>query len=82
MTVQDITELSESEIIGVHRNLKPFRAKRMDWWEFSHLKQRTQLRPPYNLRCFRLDGAIAIAVSRGLGRDGEVPAEIAGRAAG
>jgi hypothetical protein len=46
MTVQDITELSESEIIGVHRNLKPFRAKRMDWREYPFLVQRTQLRPP------------------------------------
>lgn len=46
MTVQDITELSETEIIGVHRNLKPFRAKRMDWRQYPHLVQRTQLRPP------------------------------------
>jgi type IV secretory pathway TraG/TraD family ATPase VirD4 len=46
MTVQDITELSETEIIGVHRNLKPFRAKRMDWRQFPHLMERTKLSPP------------------------------------
>jgi type IV secretion system protein VirD4 len=46
MTVQDITELSETEIIGIHRNLKPFRAKRMDWREFPSLAARTKLPPP------------------------------------
>jgi type IV secretory pathway TraG/TraD family ATPase VirD4 len=46
MTVQDITELSESEIIGIHRNLKPFRAKRMDWRVFLHLVKRTKIPPP------------------------------------
>jgi hypothetical protein len=47
MTVQDITELSETEIVGIHRNLKPFRAKRMDWREFPHLVKRTKLPPPH-----------------------------------
>jgi hypothetical protein len=46
MTVQDITQLSETEIIGVHRNLKPFRAKRMDWREYPHHVQRTKIPPP------------------------------------
>jgi type IV secretory pathway TraG/TraD family ATPase VirD4 len=46
MTVQDITELSETEIIGIHRNLKPFRAKRMDWRDFPHLAARTKTAPP------------------------------------
>jgi type IV secretion system protein VirD4 len=46
MTVQDITELSETEIIGVHRNLKPFRAKRMDWRQNPHLVERTKMPPP------------------------------------
>jgi hypothetical protein len=46
MTVQDITELSETEIIGIHRNLKPFRAKRIDWREFPHLAARTKIEPP------------------------------------
>src|ERR1700720_4686521 len=46
MTVQDITELSETEIVGIHRNLKPFRAKRMDWRQFPHLAARTKIAPP------------------------------------
>ena len=46
MTVQDITQLAETELIGIHRNLKPFRATRMDWRLFPHLAQRTKLTPP------------------------------------
>jgi type IV secretion system protein VirD4 len=46
MTVQDITQLSETEIIGIHRNLKPFRARRMDWRDYPHLAARTKLLPP------------------------------------
>jgi type IV secretory pathway TraG/TraD family ATPase VirD4 len=46
MTVQDITELSETEIIGIHRNLKPFRAKRMDWRQFPNLATRTKIAAP------------------------------------
>jgi type IV secretory pathway TraG/TraD family ATPase VirD4 len=46
MTVQDITELAETEIIGIHRNLKPFRAKRMDWRDYPHLVARTKISPP------------------------------------
>jgi type IV secretory pathway TraG/TraD family ATPase VirD4 len=38
MTVQDITELTDTEIIGIHRNLTPFRAKRMDWRQFPTLE--------------------------------------------
>jgi type IV secretion system protein VirD4 len=46
MTVQDITELSETEIIGIHRNLKPFKATRMDWREYPHLVNRTKIPAP------------------------------------
>jgi type IV secretion system protein VirD4 len=46
MTVQDITELSEIQIIGIHRNLKPFRAQRMDWRDYPHLLARTKIPPP------------------------------------
>jgi hypothetical protein len=45
-TVQDISELDETGIIGVHRNFKPFRAKRMDWRAFPHLVQLTTKPPP------------------------------------
>ena len=46
MTVQDITQLEETEIVGIHRNLKPFRAKRMDWRDYPHLAARTRIPPP------------------------------------
>jgi type IV secretion system protein VirD4 len=46
MTVQDITELSETEIIGIHRNLKPFRPTRMDWREYPNLVNRTKIPAP------------------------------------
>jgi len=46
LTAQEITQLAETEIIGIHRNLKPFRATRMDWRQFPHLAQRTKLTPP------------------------------------
>jgi type IV secretory pathway TraG/TraD family ATPase VirD4 len=46
MTVQDISELSETDIIGTHRNLKPFRAKRMDWRQFPNLAIRTKIPSP------------------------------------
>jgi type IV secretion system protein VirD4 len=46
LTVQEITELSETAIIGIHRNLKPFRARRMDWRDYPHLAARTKLPPP------------------------------------
>ena len=37
MTVQDIAELADEEIIVLHRNRKPIRAKRMDWRDFPQL---------------------------------------------
>ena len=46
MTVQDITELAETEIIGLHRTLKPFRAKRLDWRQHPELAARTKIAPP------------------------------------
>ena len=46
MTVQDITELAEAEIIGLHRTLKPFRAKRLDWRQHPELAARTKIPPP------------------------------------
>ena len=37
MTVQDIAELADEEIIVLHCNRKPIRAKRMDWRDFPQL---------------------------------------------
>jgi type IV secretory pathway TraG/TraD family ATPase VirD4 len=41
MTVQDIAELDDDEIIVLHRNRKPIRAKRMDWRNFPELARLT-----------------------------------------
>ena len=46
MTPQEITELSENEILVVHRNLKPFRAKRMNWLNYPSLKRLGAIPPP------------------------------------
>jgi type IV secretory pathway TraG/TraD family ATPase VirD4 len=46
MTAQEITELADEDIIGIHRNLKPFKARRMGWRAFAHLRERKGLPPP------------------------------------
>jgi type IV secretory pathway TraG/TraD family ATPase VirD4 len=49
MTAQDIKQLKDEDIIGFHRLLPPFRAKRMDWRNFPPLYKNRQC-PPRNLR--------------------------------
>jgi type IV secretion system protein VirD4 len=46
MTAQAITQLADQEIIGFHRSLHPFRAKRMDWQAFPVLVRRRAIPPP------------------------------------
>jgi type IV secretory pathway TraG/TraD family ATPase VirD4 len=46
MTSQEIKQLKDEDIIGFHRLLPPFRAKRMDWRHFPALVQRQALPPP------------------------------------
>jgi type IV secretory pathway TraG/TraD family ATPase VirD4 len=46
MTAQEIKQLRDDEIIGFHRNLPPFRARRMDWRGFPLLIERRSLPPP------------------------------------
>jgi type IV secretion system protein VirD4 len=46
MTAQEIKQLKDEEIIGFHRLLPPFRAKRMDWRHFPMLTQRQQMPAP------------------------------------
>jgi type IV secretion system protein VirD4 len=46
LTAQDIKRLRDEDIIGFHRNLQPFRAKRMDWRRFPILAQRRDMPPP------------------------------------
>lgn len=46
MTAREISELSDTDIIGFHRRLPPFRAKRMDWRRFPEIARRRGLLPP------------------------------------
>jgi|RhiMetdeSRZDD1v2_1073273.scaffolds.fasta_scaffold47316_3 type IV secretion system protein VirD4 len=46
LTPRDINELDPEEIIGFFYNLKPFRARRMDWRNFPVLVKRRALPPP------------------------------------
>jgi type IV secretion system protein VirD4 len=45
MTAQDVAELSDEEIIILHRNRKPIRAKRMDFRNFPELGRLTTTPP-------------------------------------
>jgi type IV secretion system protein VirD4 len=46
MTAQEIKQMGDDEIIGFHRNLPPFKAKRMDWRGFPFLIERQAIPPP------------------------------------
>jgi hypothetical protein len=46
MTAQHIKQLKDEDIIGFHRLLPPFRAKRMDWRRFPALSERQAIPPP------------------------------------
>lgn len=46
MTAQDIRRLRDQDIIGFHRSLRPFLAKRMDWKEHPVLIERRKIAPP------------------------------------
>ncbi len=46
MTAQAIKQLGDTDIIGFHRNLPPFRAHRMDWRRFPLLVKRQRIPPP------------------------------------
>jgi len=46
LTSWEIQRLADEDIIGFHRALPPFRAKRMDWRNFPHLIRRTKIQPP------------------------------------
>src|SRR3712207_8580105 len=46
MTSQEIKQLKDDDILGFHRRLPPFRAKRMDWRRYPLLVQRKTMRPP------------------------------------
>jgi type IV secretory pathway TraG/TraD family ATPase VirD4 len=46
LTSQDIKQLKDEDIIGFHRRLPPFQAKRLDWRRFPQLVQRQAIAPP------------------------------------
>lgn len=46
MTAQEIKQLRDEEIIGFHRRLPAFKAKRMDWRHFPILTQRQHIPAP------------------------------------
>jgi len=46
MTAQEIKQLRDEEIIGFHRRLPAFKAKRMDWRRFPILAQRKRIPAP------------------------------------
>jgi type IV secretory pathway TraG/TraD family ATPase VirD4 len=45
MTAQEIKQMPDEQIIGFHRQLPPFKAKRVDWRQFPVLKERQMITP-------------------------------------
>jgi type IV secretion system protein VirD4 len=41
-----VSQMQDTDIIGFHRNLPPFKGKRLDWRDFPHLARRTQIKAP------------------------------------
>jgi hypothetical protein len=46
LTAQEIKQLGDEDVIGFHRRLPPFQARRMDWRHFGELKARQRLPVP------------------------------------
>jgi hypothetical protein len=46
ITAWDIQRMADDEIIGFHRDVPPFRAKRMNYLNFPELVRRSKLAPP------------------------------------
>jgi type IV secretion system protein VirD4 len=46
LTSQEIKQMKDEDIIGFHRLLPPFTAKRMDWRHYPILRQRQAIPPP------------------------------------
>jgi hypothetical protein len=46
MTAQHIKQLKDEDIIGFHRLLPPFKAKRIDWRNFPDLVQKQAIPAP------------------------------------
>ena len=46
LTAQEIKQMADEDVIGFHRQLPPFMAKRMDWRHFPDLVKRQGMPPP------------------------------------
>src|SRR5512134_4167874 len=46
LTAQEIKQMGDEDIIGFHRRLPPFQAKRMDWRHFPVLARRQRISAP------------------------------------
>jgi type IV secretion system protein VirD4 len=46
LTAQEIKQMADTDVIGFHRSLPPFRARRMDWRRFPVLTSRRDIPPP------------------------------------
>ncbi len=46
LTAWEIRQLKDEEIIGIHRNIPPFRMKRIDWRQHSTLHNRRSMQAP------------------------------------
>ena len=59
MTAQEIKQLRDDQIIGFHRRLPAFQAKRMDWRDFPQLAKRRNIPPPTISPLPQIDESIA-----------------------
>jgi type IV secretory pathway TraG/TraD family ATPase VirD4 len=46
LTAGELKMMRDEDIIGFHRRLPPFQAKRMDWRRFTELARRQRIPPP------------------------------------
>ena len=46
LTAWDIQRMGDTDIIGFHRDIPPFRAKRMNYLNFPELVRRSKIAPP------------------------------------
>jgi type IV secretory pathway TraG/TraD family ATPase VirD4 len=46
LTAQEIAQLPDTDIIGFHRRLPPFRGRRMDWRRMPDLVEKRAIKPP------------------------------------
>ena len=62
LTAQEIKQLGDEDVIGFHRRLPPFQAKRMDWRRFGVLARRRAVAAP------RIPGLPRLGERRAVGR--------------